>query len=177
MDETITPQIPKENTQAPQVQEETAFAAPSNTNSTDIVLNRQTVTFPCSVSDLVALGMTMNEEIQINPGDFEVIVGNMGGEDDFYLTAYNDTADMISSNDAVVKTIGYDAYLVENPVNYSVCRIKIGMSMDDVEAILGKPIGLYTGTSGYVSKDYTVNDYEISIGYNDSIATSIDISV
>lgn len=155
---------------------ESVSAMPSKVSGVDIVLDGKPISFPCAVSDLKTVGMTIEEEVQINPGDFKVIVGNMGGEDDFYLTAHNDTGNTISSNDAVVRTIGYDAYLVENPVDYSVCGIKTGMSMDDAEAVLGEPVGLYTGSSGYVSKDYTAGSYEISIGYNDNMVSSIDIS-
>lgn len=149
----------------------------SKYSHTNISINGKTINIPCSISSLESAGLVPEPSEMVEGGSFEILFMETGKDDMVMVTVDNPTNEPLSASSCLVTEISHDAFLADSAIDFSVFGVQNGMSISEIEAILGKPVYTYTGSDGYMSNDYSHEGCEITITYHNDIATGIDVSV
>lgn len=145
---------------------------PSSTVA-EISFNGQTLTLPCSASEIEDYGVYLTEVSTLEPGDFDVMVGDVNETDSVYISIDNFSDETLPASECTVTGISYSPY--DNPVDFSFSGVTFGMSIDEVNSILGEPASTYTSGDDYASNSYEMDDIYIDVTFSDGVVSGLDI--
>lgn len=139
-------------------------------NSYAVQLNGTTITLPCSITDIEALGLYLDteetpEDYMVNPGEYEIAF--MENEEDNYIMVdmINDTDEAVKIVDCKVGSIYVDSWATaDGDITFVLPGgVQIGMSKDDMLAAYGEPDDLYEGDSLHSYTWYEGDSYYKSL--------------
>ena len=128
---------------------ETATSKSTGTSVLDdnaVKINGQTVTFPCSIEDLLATGLELDEEDnrQVSSQDYEFVYADIGDSSRgrLYFYVYNDTDEAKDAFDCPVGGFNYtcrsDAYKMDIELEFHQ-GLRIGEPIEKAVQLYGEP--------------------------------------
>ena len=145
----------------------------TKTSISGIYLNGNEITLPCDIQTLKNCGITIYDYNWLEPGEYDVTTGYSDSEENFIITISNLTNHAFYSEEGLVTGISYSPY--DNPVDFSFSGVTFGMSIDEVNSILGEPASTYTSGDDYASNSYEMDDIYIDVTFSDGVVSGLDI--
>lgn len=141
-----------------------------------LAINGKEVVLPCKVSDLTAVGLTLDDSGSMEPGAFDSVRFNRSSDGES-ISAYvsNDTDSALDVNDCTVKGIYYSSYSM-TASTVSVSGFDIGAKKDDIIKTFGNPSSTYS-SDVYSSITYETDDFFVEFSFTDDILDDMSISV
>ena len=141
-----------------------------------LAINGKEVVLPCKVSDLTAVGLTLDDSGSMEPGAFDSVRFNRSSDGES-ISAYvsNDTDSTLDVNDCTVKGIYYSSYSM-TASTVSVSGFDIGAKKDDIIKTFGNPSSTYS-SDVYSSITYETDDFFVEFSFTDDILDDMSISV
>lgn len=138
-----------------------------------IQIDDSVLTFPCAVSELEAVGLTLDtddvaEDYIINKDDYELVYFEDTNDNDIMFVLSNNTEEAHTVKECTVTGIYISDYDVENSnLNFVFPGgIQLGASIDDVIAKWGEPTDSYDGDysdSYYWNDENSSNNCSVSV--------------
>lgn len=154
----------------------------------EVVMDGDLYRLPCDFSELASAGWSISDDYgsdTLAPDDFSSVTIERGGRTAWIMLANVDGAGTVSVQDAQVVGITID-YALEGTDSHIAGGLTLGMSYDDVIAVLGTPTDEYydeeEGKEYYVMMSYEGAAYEqdyfssLEVTVSEGVVSEIEIS-